>query len=281
MKQLKTLTRLTVILLLFIAAPALIAQNLSQNSHFRKPKNRVYVIAHRGAHNDMPENSLIAYQKAIDIGCDFVEIDVRTTKDGKFVSIHNSSVDEYEKGKSGKIKEMTLDQVESVDIGSSVNPAYKNTRIPTFEEILQLCRGKIGIYLDLKDAPVPELIKLIQKYGMEQDIVWYISASETDKIRSVTDLCPECYPMPDPGSSENVNKILDLLHARILSTDMSQLNKKFITDAHQKNAMVFTDDDKETISEWGKIIDMKTDGIQTDKPGELISFLKEHYKNLP
>jgi glycerophosphoryl diester phosphodiesterase len=278
MKQQTYVNRLIVILLLFNGALTLFAQPENQNSQFRKPKNIIYVIAHRGVHTGLPENSLMAYQKAIDIGCDFVEIDVRTTKDGKFVSIHNSSIDEYEKGKTGKVNNMTLAEVESVDIGSSVKAEFKNTRIPTFEEILQLCHGKIGIYLDLKDAPVPELIKLIHKYDMERDIVWYISASDTDKINSINKLCPACYPMPDPGASKNLKNIIDRTHSKILSTDMGQLNSKFIEEAHRNNAMVFTDDDKETLTEWEKILEMKTDGIQTDKPEELISFLKEHYK---
>ena len=74
----------------------------------KEPKNGVYVIAHRGAHNGIPENSLAAYRKAIDLGCDFVEIDVRTTKDGKFVSIHNSRVDEYVTGVKAKVSDLIL-----------------------------------------------------------------------------------------------------------------------------------------------------------------------------
>ena len=53
----------------------------------------VYVIAHRGVHNDIPENTLAAYRKAIELGCDFVEVDLRTTKDGEIVSVHNGTVD--------------------------------------------------------------------------------------------------------------------------------------------------------------------------------------------
>lgn len=278
MKLLKHLNNLIVILMLFTGVLTSTAQSENQSSLFRKPKYSIYVIAHRGVHTGIPENSLMAYQKAIDIGCDFVEIDIRTTKDGKFVSIHNPTIDEYEKGKHGKISDMTFEEVESVDIGSSVGPEFKNTRIPAFEEILQLCRGKIGIYLDLKDAPVPELINLIQKYGMERDIIWYISAADTEKIRTLNELCPECHPMPDPGSAKNLKHIIDQTHARILSTDMGVLSRKFIRNAHRNYTMVFTDDDKGTYPEWAKIINMKTDGIQTDKPEELISFLKGRFK---
>lgn len=79
-----------------IKAIDLVKQKVEIPSDFRKENNGdMYVIAHRGAHNGIPEISLAAYQKAIDLGFDFVEIDVSTTKDGKFTSVHNSTIELY------------------------------------------------------------------------------------------------------------------------------------------------------------------------------------------
>ena len=112
-------------------------------SGFSKAKNNgIYVIAHGGAHNEIPENSIASYQKAIEPGCNFVEIDVRTTKDGKFISMHNPTIDQYVTGLTGKVSEMTLAELRSLDIGSRVGPEWKGIRIPTFEERLQLCEGR-------------------------------------------------------------------------------------------------------------------------------------------
>ncbi len=121
-------------------------------------------IAHRGVHNGIPENTLAAYQKAIDLGCDFVEIDIRRTKDGRFVSVHNAKVDAYVEGVTGKVNDFTLAELKQMNIGKRVGPSWENERIPTFEEILQLCRGKIGIYLDLKEPNVKQLVEIIQRY---------------------------------------------------------------------------------------------------------------------
>ena len=135
--------------------------------YFPKPKHgNTYVIAHRGAHVGIPENSLAAIQKAIDLGCDFVEIDTRATKDGRIVSVHNAEVDRYVIGKTGKVKDFTLEQIKQLDIGENLGPEWKNTRIPGIEDILQLCRGQIGIYLDLKEPLVPELLRIIHTYDM-------------------------------------------------------------------------------------------------------------------
>ncbi len=131
---------LTVFLAVYTISGQVTAQEYFNN--FPKPKNgNTYVIAHRGVHNDIPENTLAAYQKAIDLGCDFVEIDIRKTKDGKFVSVHNSTVDAYVEGVKGKVSSFTLAELKQMNIGKRVSPKWENERIPTFEEILQVCKG--------------------------------------------------------------------------------------------------------------------------------------------
>jgi glycerophosphoryl diester phosphodiesterase len=239
-----------------------------------EPRNGIYVIAHRGVHNSIPENSLPAYRKAIELGCDFVEIDVRTTIDGKFISIHNSQIDDYVKVSKGKVKDMTLEQLRSLDIGIKTSREWKGTRIPTLEEILELCRGKIGIYLDLKKAPVPELVGIIKSYGMEKQIIWYISSSDLKDITDLRSSCPECILMPNPGSGENLQPLIDMFKPVVVATDMKELNAEFVAVAHRNNVKVITDEKKGNPAEWDQILTWQTDGIQTDHPEELIKFLK-------
>ena len=265
-----------IFLILMILSTGSYARQKIQGCTLNKPKNGVYVVAHRGAHEGIPENSLAAYRKAIDLGCDFVEIDVRTTKDGKFVSIHNSTVDEYVTGPKGKVSELNLAELRSLDIGIITGSEWKNTKIPTFEEILEICHGKIGIYLDLKAAPVPQLVDIIKKYGMEKEILWYISASDKKDINELKGSCPECILMADPGSEKNINATVNMFNVCVIATDMRQLSNEFVNIAHSSNTMVITDEKEGTEAEWSNIIDWKTDGIQTDRPEELISFLRSH-----
>jgi glycerophosphoryl diester phosphodiesterase len=242
--------------------------------YFPKPKHgNTYVIAHRGAHVGIPENSLAAIQKAIDLGCDFVEIDTRATKDGRIVSVHNADVDQYVIGKTGKVKDFTLEQIKQLDIGEKLGPEWKNTRIPGIEDILQLCRGQIGIYLDLKEPLVPELIRIIHKYDMERNIIWYIPAARVEIIKELQDLCYKCVAMPDPGPEKNILKVEQLFRPRVLASDMGQLSEQFVKSAHAVKAKVFVDEKKGNPAEWEKIIQLGTDGIQTDDPEALINFL--------
>ncbi|MBX7254854.1 MAG: glycerophosphodiester phosphodiesterase family protein [Candidatus Hydrogenedentes bacterium] len=236
------------------------------------PKNgHVYVVAHRGAHQGIPENTLPAYQKAIDLGADFVEIDVRTTKDGKFVSVHNGKVDDYTQGAvKGNVSDMTLEELRALDIGSRVGPEWKDTKIPTFEEILDLCKGKIGIYLDLKAAEVAPLIKEIKARGMERSVIWYAGPS---KLKEVVKLCPECIPMPDPYEMKNLPKLLEQDKPRLVASSWDFYSKEFAEKCHAAGALVIVDDDGPQC--WGPALDWGTDGIQTDEPEQLIAYIKQ------
>jgi len=267
------------ILLLVCLSFQLFAQKQEWPSTKRKAKNgNVYVIAHRGAHVGIPENSLPAIRKAIELHCDFVEIDTRLTKDGHIVSVHNSLVDEYVVGSKGKVNDFTLEEIKKLDIGEKTGANWKNTRIPTIEEILQLCKGKIGIYLDLKEPLVEQLIPIIRKYGMEQDIVWYIPVNRSEEITLLQKLSPKSIPMPDPGSEKNIEQACKAFHPQVLASDMGQLNASFVQKAHQNSARVFVDENKGTAEEWNQILEWETDGIQTDDPEKLISFLKRRNK---
>lgn len=243
--------------------------------HFPIPNNgNTFVVAHRGAHIGIPENTLAAYQKAIDLECDFVEIDIRKTKDGKFVSVHNSTVDAYVEGISGKVNDFTLEELKQMNIGKRIAPDWENERIPTFEEILELCKDQVGIYLDLKEPNVKELVAIIKKYEMESDVIWYIPASYMQAIKEVKQHCNKCVPMPDPGSKENIAEIVEEVHPLVIATDMGELDEEYMKIAKEFNIKVIVDEDKGTEEEWKKIISCGTDGIQTDNPEKLINYLK-------
>ncbi|ADF52835.1 glycerophosphoryl diester phosphodiesterase [Zunongwangia profunda SM-A87] len=239
----------------------------------RPPKNGgTYVIAHRGAHQDVPENTIAAYQKAIEIGCDFVEIDLRKTKDGKFVSIHNEDIDAYFKGKKGKVNSFLFSELREMPLAKKENDT-NDYFIPTLEEILKLCKGKIGIYLDLKEADIKGLVQTIKAFKMEKDIVWYIYPKEREAIQELNRYCPECLVMPDPGNERRLKKVLNRIKPKFVASDMGVLTPTFLTTAYSQEVKVFVDDAAANTNEWQKIIDWGVDGIQTNHPQELIDFL--------
>ncbi len=107
-------------------------------------------IGHRGAAGYEPENTLRSFRKAIELGVDMVELDVRRTKDGKFVVIHDDTVDRTTQG-SGAVAEMTLAEIMELDAG-------RGEKIPTLDEVLNLVGGKAGMDIEVKDPGTGQAI---------------------------------------------------------------------------------------------------------------------------
>jgi len=230
----------------------------------------VYVVAHRGAHVGIPENTLAAYKAAIEMGVDFVEVDLRTTRDGHIVSIHNKEIDSYATdGGKGLVSQMTLEQLKQVDIGSGIGPQWSNERIPTFEEILKLCKGRVGIYLDLKDASVEKLVWLVREWDMTGQVLWY---ADFDRLQRVGRLCPECILMPDPGPQENLPKIIERFRPSVIAAIWRYYSPAFAEECHRAGAAVIVDESGPDC--WQDALTWNSDGIQTDHPAELIALLK-------
>ena len=224
---------------------------------------------HRGAHIGIPENTLAAYEAAIAMGVDFVEVDLRTTRDGHIVSIHNKDIDSYvTNGEQRLVSEMTLEQLKQLDIGSRISPEWSNERIPTFEEILGLCKGRVGIYLDLKDASVDKLVYAVKKWDMAGQVLWY---ADFDELERVAELCPECILMPDPGPEKNLPKVIERFQPSVIAAVWRYYSKSFAAKCHQAGAIVIVDESAPTC--WEDALEWDSDGIQTDHPAQLIAFL--------
>ena len=234
----------------------------------------VYVVAHRGAHIGIPENTLAAYDAAIEIGVDFVEIDLRTTKDGRIVSIHNKEIDSYvTNGRRGLVSEMTLEQLKQLDIGRRIGPQWSGERIPTFEEILELCKGRVGIYLDLKEASVDKVVSIVNKWGMSRQVLWY---ADFDELQRVAELCSECILMPDPGPEENLPKVIERFEPSVIAAVWRHYSQSFAVKCHQAGAIVIVDESGPAC--WQDALAWNTDGIQSDRPAQLIALLERRKK---
>ena len=260
-----------IICLLGVTSINCISKTRDRIKNLSPPKHGdVYVVAHRGAHNGIPENTLAAYEAAITMGADFVEVDLRTTRDGHIVSIHNKDIDSYvTSGEQGLVSEMTLEQLKQLDIGSRISPHWSNERIPAFEDILSLCKGRIGIYLDLKDASVDKLVYIVKKWDMTEQVLWY---ADDDELERITELCPECILMPDPGPEENLPKVIERFQPSVIAAVWRYYSRSFVAKCHQAGAIVIVDESAPTC--WEDALAWGSDGVQTDHPAQLIAFLE-------
>ncbi|QBP41984.1 glycerophosphodiester phosphodiesterase [Paenisporosarcina antarctica] len=129
-------------------------------------------IAHRGAAGYAPENTMAAFDKAIEMKADYIEMDIQRTKDGELVIIHDTSVDRTTDG-SGYVRDLTLNELRSLDAGSWKGTEFAGEKIPTFDQVLDKYHGKIGILLELK---APELYP-----GIEESIAEELKDRNLDK----------------------------------------------------------------------------------------------------
>src|SRR5580704_18140510 len=122
----------TIALALVVPASAICGETARPASGTKK----IVVIAHRGAHREAPENTLASLEKAIEIGCDYVELDVRRTKDGALVIMHDAGVNRMTNGK-GKIEDLTLAEIRKLEIKSRHGKQWAGLKLPTFDEMLE------------------------------------------------------------------------------------------------------------------------------------------------
>ncbi len=111
-------------------------------------EGKILVLGHRGYSAKYPENTLLAFRKAIEAGADGIELDVWLTKDGEVVVIHDETVDRTSNG-SGKVKEMTLEELKALDFGSG-------EKIPTLEEVFEVVPEDAIVNVEIKDADAVE-----------------------------------------------------------------------------------------------------------------------------
>jgi glycerophosphoryl diester phosphodiesterase len=130
----------------------------------RQPWEAIKVIAHRGDHQAVPENTLESFRKAISRKYAFLEIDVRLTADGVPVVLHDSSVDRTTNGE-GEIVNLTYAQTQQLDAGSWLAPEFAGAKIPALEEVLDEALGKVCILIDLKVVPDYQLVKTLKEYS--------------------------------------------------------------------------------------------------------------------
>src|SRR5262249_55265625 len=128
----------------------------------RIPKWPVMVSCHRGANRYAPENTLPAIRMAVALGGDYVEIDLRTTKDGQLLLMHHATVNRTTNG-TGRVNALTLAEIRTLDAGAWFGKPFAGTRVPTLDEALAALGERTAVYLDAKDITPEALLAAVEK----------------------------------------------------------------------------------------------------------------------
>ncbi len=142
----------------------------------RSDTKRPLIFAHRGACKVAPENTLPAFEAAIRLGADGVELDVQYSSDGALMIFHNPTLDKTTDG-TGRITAHTLEELRKLDAGSWFGPEFANTRIPTLDEVLDLLKDKLLINIELKAFNATsrqlgiDVVQAVRQHGMADQVV--------------------------------------------------------------------------------------------------------------
>lgn len=153
------------------------------------------IFAHRGFSSKYPENTMLAFRKAVEIGVDGIELDVHLTKDNEIVIIHDEDIKRTCNGE-GLVKDMTLAQLKKFDASATFKGVYGKNEIPTLREYFELVRStdvitnielKTGVY----EYPTIEqrVIDLVREYGLENKIIF--SSFNHFTVKRCEEIAPE------------------------------------------------------------------------------------------
>lgn len=137
---------------------------------------RPTIFAHRGSSAYAPENTLAAFELALEQNADGIELDAKLSADGHVVVIHDDTVDRTTNG-TGRIKNLTLAEIKKLDAGSKFPPKFKPQKIPTLEEVFDAVGGKLFINVEVTNYSSPtddlpdKIVSLIEEFHLESSVL--------------------------------------------------------------------------------------------------------------
>ena len=282
----KTYWRLIVILLgLFIGGPMGCAAKRVEDSMIPTWKTRfpVMVIAHRGFSGEAPENTLAAFQKAIDVGCDMLELDIHLSKDREVVVIHDETLERTTNG-LGKVTDSTLKELKKLDAGSRFGPQFSGERIPPLKEVLELAKGKILVNIEIKNPThgqylITELAdrawQEVKKAGMLNQVIFSsFHPASLERIREKDSRSRVAFLYSKPW--ESLREVTGGTSYSVLNLRNIHLTKSKIAQIRQAGIQVNvytvnSEEEMEQFIQWG------INGIITNHPDRLIKILQKKF----
>lgn len=233
------------------------------------------IIAHRGASSEAPENTHSAIKRAIEIGVDYIELDVHLTSDGVPVISHDPLVKSHA-STAMPIEAMTLAQIKEFDVGHWFDKNFIEERIPTLAEVLDHPRGEINLMIELKKSGsnsfelVQKTLEAIDKAPLQPGKI-LIGSFDLEIIAIVKKLRPA---QPLIGIMESLDYIPHFVNLEVFhfAIDYTLLSQSLIHNLKQEGFTVwtYTVDDVLHIQSF---IEFKVDGIITNDPAKARNFL--------
>ena len=246
------------------------------------------IIAHRGASIDAPENTLAAIKLGIEQGSDGVEFDVYRTSDGQLALMHDRDVlrttnfkEVFTDGRSAKVTELSLAQLRRLDAGSWHSAAYAGEKVPTFEETLELLRGRSTPVIEIKPENIgQDVAMIVQKLGIEKEV--FVQSFSPRAIREFHEVLPGVttgYLTGNKISDDSIararehRRIAAEAGASVVVCNYRLADRAYIEELHSSGFIVwvYTVDDEGIMR---SLMESGIDGIITNVPAVTVGLRK-------
>jgi glycerophosphoryl diester phosphodiesterase len=225
------------------------------------------IVAHRGIPIEAPENTIASFQRAIDLGADAIEFDVRLTSDQIPVVYHYFQLDNFTSA-TGMIFDFTLEQLEDVEVFCKNNPSSKPGRISTLEEILEIFGGHVGLEIHVQ-GPEPEAAEIIGATLKRFSHLWdqfELTSYEPAMLLAFQEVCPGLardllFPRSESWMTLDIVRhqaihVSRLAKARAVHLHPSQLSEKVVNALHNQGIEIHAWDvndeqSLETVAKFG------------------------------
>ncbi|ABW67585.1 glycerophosphoryl diester phosphodiesterase [Desulfosudis oleivorans Hxd3] len=218
-------------------------------------------LAHRGASGHAPENTLAAFEKAVELGADWIELDVFAVENA-LVVIHDNRLERTTNG-AGYVMTSSVAYLRSLDAGNG-------QKIPLLSEVLELAAGKIKVNIELKGpgtaGPVAALIEFYVKNQGRQYADFLVSSFDHRQVKKAKTLCPGLPIAPNlTGPPLNLDRLVADLSPFSIHVDADFVTTELVDEIHGLGcpAFVFT---ANTVEEIKRLRDMGVDGVFTNFP---------------
>lgn len=267
-----------------------------RNNLLHEGNNSVLVVSHRADWRNAPENSLQAIQNCIDMGADMVEIDLKRTKDGHLILMHDKTINRTTTGK-GNPEDYTLEELRQFRLKSGAGHKTRHL-IPTFEEVMTLCKGKIMVNVDKGYDYFEEAYDILEKTGTVQQCIIKSDLPYEQVKMEKGEVIDKMIFMPVVKlHKDDAEAIIDgyLSHVKpqafelVFDNDSAEV-QRLIKKVRGSGARIFInslwpelcgghDDDRavelhQPDESWGWIIGQGAKLIQTDRPALMLEYLK-------
>ena len=226
---------------------------------------KILNIGHRGAKGHEPENTLLSFQKALDLKADGIELDVHVCKTGELIVIHDFTVDRTTNG-SGAISELSLPEIKSLKINNEIE-------VPTLEEVLDLVDKKCLINIELKGRHTAKPVShLIEKYILEKDYSYddfIVSSFQREELEMMFSINPKInLGVLSQASVTQALQWANAFSAKAIHPHFSLLTQHNVQKAQEQGFKVYTWTINET-EDIERIKSYNVNGIITDFPEKI------------